>query len=217
MNEPLLKRDIWKYIQYARENGFINIFFSTNGILLTEKNIRNIIESGVTKIFVSLDAFTKETYTKLRGYSGFEIIQQNILNFLQIRKELNLTYPLIRINFLKNKENISELDSFISFWQNKADMINIQEMNELLGTKSELYIEKQAEYRCSMPFKQLVINSWGDILPCCTMHGIQHKIGNVRDTSLQVAWNSPKINYLRDLHKNGRIKENVICKTCIYG
>lgn len=217
-NEPLLNKEIFNYIEYAKANGFINIFFSSNGILLTESVINRLIDVGLTKIFISLDAFKEDTYKKLRGKDVLSKIRENILTFLRIRNERGLRYPLLRVNFLKTTENILELDDFVNFWIDKADFINVQDMNELINSSTTLFIDKkEEEYKCSMPFKQLVINASGDILPCCTMHGIKHKIGNIKEMSLAEAWQSDKINYLRDLHEKGDIRKDAICKACIYG
>lgn len=218
-NEPLIKKDIFDYIRYAKENGFINIFFSTNGILLTEITAERLIEAGITKIFISLDAFKPETYLKLRGKDELENIKNNILNFIKIRNAKGLTFPVVRVNFLKNTENISELEDFLFFWTDKVDLINVQDMNDLIDSETNLYIKDQKElnYKCSMPFKQVVINAFGDLLPCCTMHGIRHKIGNINSMTIAEAWESDKMKYLRELHSLGNIKNDPICKACIYG
>ena len=36
INEPLLRRDIIEFIKYAKKRGIIDIYFSTNGILLND-------------------------------------------------------------------------------------------------------------------------------------------------------------------------------------
>lgn len=217
-NEPLMHPRLFQYIEYAKKKGFINIFFSTNGVYLTETVSRQLIHSGVTKIFISLDAFKKETYAKLRVGSNFNKVKTNIIRFLAVRKAAGVRYPLLRINFLKTSANIAELPDFISYWEQKADILNIQDMNSIVNAPdSKLYIEKKDAYKCSMPFKQLVYTASGDILPCCTMHGIFHKLGNVTDMTIMEAWESPKIIELRELHQRGDILKNEICKKCIYG
>lgn len=216
-NEPLLRKDLYEYITYAKNNGFINIFFSSNGILLNDENVKKLIDAGITKIFISLDSFKNETYKKLRGQDELENIKNNILNFLKVRKDRGLLYPLIRLNFLKTSENINELDDFVEFWKDKVDFINIQDMNELIDNQTDLYIKKEGEYKCAMPFKQIVVTASGDLLPCCTMHGIKHKIGHISQMSIKEAWHSEKMKYLRNLHENGKINEDSICKKCIYG
>lgn len=218
MNEPLIVQDLEKYIKYAKDAGMVNVFMSTNGIMLTEKRAKTLIESGITKIFISLDAFTSETYEKQRHSKKFDVITNNILTLVKIRNEMGLRYPLVRVNFLKNKINIHELNDFLDFWKDKVDMIIIQDMNELIDKESGIFIEpKNTDYKCSFPFKQLVIDARGRILPCCCMNGTELMIGNISDMTLKEAWNSDKIKELRKLHKSGKYYENEVCRRCITG
>ena len=91
-------------------------------------------------------------------------------------------------------------------------------MNEVIDKKSILFIKANKDnYKCSFPFKQLVVDARGRIMPCCCMNGVELQIGTIKDMSLKEAWNSKKINELRSLHKKGNYKENSICKRCIDG
>lgn len=218
MNEPLLVNNIDEYIDYAIKKGIINVFFSTNGILLNNEMSLKLINSGLTKIFISIDATNSEIYKEQRNSNKYEIVKNNVLNFIKIRNSLKLEYPLVRVNFLENNINKHQKNDFISYWEDKADIVIIQEMNELIDNKTNLYIEKEKkDYHCSFPFKQLVVTSKGDILPCCTMYGIRHKIGNVENMKLIDAWNSELIKSLRKLHKKGNYTENKHCKHCVLG
>jgi hypothetical protein len=42
-------------------------------------------------------------------------------------------------------------------------------------------------------------------------------IGNVFETSVVDLWNGKQINDLRQLHLEGRYRENEICKQCVEG
>ena len=131
---------------------------------------------------------------------------------------MNLQYPLIRVNFLKNKANLHELDDFIKFWEGKADMIIIQEMNELIDNESDLFIKPNKDnYKCSFPFKQLVVDARKRILPCCCMNGTELQLGHTDSMTLKEAWNSEKMQNLRDLHLSGNYKQNHVCRRCIDG
>lgn len=218
MNEPLIIQDLENYIKYARSIGMVNVFMSTNGIMLTEKRALSLIDSGITKIFISLDAVNSNTFEKQRHSKKFDQIVLNVLNFIKIRNEKGLKYPLVRVNFLKNKLNINEENDFIEFWKDKADMIIIQEMNELIDVESGIFINtEKKDYKCSFPFKQLVVDAQGQILPCCCMNGIDLKIGNIENMTLKEAWNSEEIKSLRELHLNGDYTKNDSCRRCITG
>jgi len=175
INEPLIRQDITKFIKYAREAGILDIYFSTNGSLLSEKMSRNLIESGLMRLQISLDAATEDTYKKIRIGGDFNKIMDNIDNFLRIRKELNSNLPTLRVNFVKTELNISELDMFKEMWEGKADFIGIQ---NLLGvvesfdkSKKENYIPLKDDFKCSQPFQHLTLRSNGHILPCCSFFG----------------------------------------------
>ena len=68
---------------------------------------------------------------------------------------------------------------------------------------------------CSFPFKQLVVDNEGDILPCCKMGGKKLALGNIKNMTLKKAWSSDKMKNLRDIHKNNKWRDNSICKRCI--
>jgi radical SAM protein with 4Fe4S-binding SPASM domain len=218
MNEPLIIQDLEKYIIYAKEAGMVNVFMSTNGIMLTEARSKSLIESGITKIFISLDATTPDVFKEQRNSPKFNLIVENILRLIEIRNNYGQEYPLVRVNFLKNKSNLHQEQDFIEFWQDKADMIIIQEMNELIDNESNLFIKTdKKDYKCSFPFKQLVVDARGRILPCCCMNGTELQLGHVDSMTLKQAWNSTKMKDLRELHLNGDYRENPVCNRCING
>ena len=218
MNEPLVLKDLEKYIEYAKEKGMVNIFMSTNGSLLTEKRAKSLIDSGITKIFISLDAIDSKTFEAQRHSKKFTEIVENTLRLIKIRNERGLEYPLVRVNFLRNQLNVDQEADFIDFWTGKADMIIIQEMNELIDNESGIFIKTdKPDYKCSFPFKQLVVDARGRILPCCCMNGTELQVGHVDTMTLKQAWNSERMIYLRELHKSGKYRENPVCKRCIEG
>jgi MoaA/NifB/PqqE/SkfB family radical SAM enzyme len=99
VNEPLLQKDIVKWIEYAKRRGVLDIMFNTNGVLLNEDMSERLIKSGLTRIMISLDAATSETYKKVRGSDDYHIVKGNIERFIDIRKRLGLTLPIVRYHF----------------------------------------------------------------------------------------------------------------------
>ena len=79
INEPLIRPDIVKFIDYARSNGVLDIYFSTNGFLLSEKMSRRLIHSGLTRLQVSIDAFSDKVYDKIRVGGDLKKVCKNIL------------------------------------------------------------------------------------------------------------------------------------------
>ena len=219
INEPMLRKDLEQCIDYAKSAGILNVYMVTNGTLLNAKRRDSMLNCGITKIFISVDATTSETYNKQRLSGKFDMVVKNILDFIEERNKRKLKYPLVRVSFLRNSINIHEEEGFQKFWEDKADMIAFQKMNDLPDLDSGLTIKDQVKETegCTFPFKQLVVDHQGDILPCCKMGGKKLALGNIENMTLKSAWNSDKMKNLKLMHKENRWRENPVCKRCING
>lgn len=216
INEPLLRNDLEDVIKYAREIGFVNIYLVTNGSLLTEKRRLSILNAGLTRIYISIDAATEKTYNKQRKNGLYNTVVENVRQLVKLRSKLGLAFPLIRVSFLKNSINIHEAIEFFDKWKDTADLITFQTMNEVPSHQTGLAIESFKNPKpCDFPFKQLVIDHEGNILPCCKLPGRDLKIGTINSMTIQEAWQSEKMQTLRNLHKNGEWHQNPICKNCL--
>ena len=223
INEPMLRKDFEACISYAKQAGMLNVYFVTNGTLLTKTRRDRLLNSGVTKVFISVDATTEEIYNKQRLSGKFKKVVSNVNALIDERNALDKRYPLIRVSFLINQINQHQENEFRNAWSGRADLIAFQKMNELPSEDTGLTIklsdeelEKQRkEYRCSFPFKQLVIDSDGDISPCCKLGGQNLAIGNIKEMTLKEAWDCDQSKEFRTMHREGRWHENEICKRCI--
>lgn len=119
--EPTLHPQIIEFIKYAGQKKFPDISFITNGALLTEKVIDCILENGVTRLNISLDAVTPETYKKVHGVDDYTRVLNNIDHLLEKRNRIGNQLPLLSISFVLSEENAHELDKFIELWHKKAD------------------------------------------------------------------------------------------------
>ncbi len=227
LNEPLLRADLEEFIKYAKAKGVLDIYFSTNGMLLDKKRAESLIKSGLDRIQISIDANSSEVYSQMRPGGKFNKVVQNVLNLVELKKELNSVTPLVRVNFVRTEINESELESFINFWRDKVDMIGAQEMvappksTKDLKSKTTTKMEK---FRCSFPNKNLVITADGNVLPCCTFWGDEMPLGNIYtqikqsgELCIEKFYNCAKMIALRELHKCGNYQQNEICKKCVEG
>jgi len=221
INEPLIRNDIMQFIEYAKLKGILDIYFSTNGLLLTKKVSKNLIKTGLTRLQVSIDAVTQETYDKVRPGGNLKKVIENLENFLKIREELNSVTPLVRVNFVKTTNNEFELEEFLSFWNKKVDMIGVQEFIKPTKVKEEVKSKKtvmRKDFKCSFPFKQLVINNEKQVLPCCTFWGEELALQKIsKPEDLKTAWNSEKMRNLRQKHLDGNYADIPQCKNCVQG
>ena len=231
INEPFIRKDIFDFINYAKKKGILDIYLSTNGSLLTEKISKDLLNSGLTRLQVSIDANTKQTFDKIRQGGDFDKVVKNTINFLNIRNRENKELPTLRVNFVKTDTNKHELNSFINFWKNKADCIGIQDLVSIM--KPNKNGKNRDKYSCAQPFYHMTIRYDGSILPCCTFFGAKLPIARVSDKcsevknindidlnklpikSINETWNSKEMKKLQNLHLEGKYYENDICRECI--
>lgn len=239
INEPLIRKDIIKYIEYAKKKGILDIYMSSNGSLLTSRISEELIRSGLTRLQISLDAFTEETYKKIRTGPGadYKKIINNILNFLKIRDKLNSELPTLRVNFVKTETNNHELNDFINFWTDKADCIGIQDFINIMNPSVNEQEDDLKEFKCSQPFNHMTIRYDGSILPCCTFFGAKLPLGKLNTKyenslskvktlenidnekleklTIEQAWKGAKITDIRKIHHNGNFSKIDVCKQCV--
>jgi radical SAM protein with 4Fe4S-binding SPASM domain len=192
--EPFLNPDFKSMVQYARSANILDIRVITNGLLL-EDYIDFILDEQITNIFISVDASSESTYGKIRG-NGFNRVVENILSLVEKRQLKNLLLPLIRVSFVKFDINAHEVDSFIKYWSQYVDFIDIQP-GENLSHPSTNKIYSDKRFDCVAPWQRVSILSSGDILPCCSFYGRYLPIGNINETSIKQAWDSELMSSIR--------------------
>ncbi len=223
--EPLLSQDLPEIVRYARTAGMVDVMFNTNGLLLEEDVSRELIQAGLTRLMISLDAATEETYRQIRIGSDLKKVTENIKRFVRLRNEMNARLPIVRVSYCVTSINEHELDDFIETWSPIVDFFSIQHYgNTFEGAyakdRSRLFPERhrynpgQAP-RCAQPWKRVMVRHNGDVIPCCDASGLGLVIGNVHDRSLKEIWRGQTADHLRQMHKEGRYADHPICRQCM--
>ncbi len=223
-NEPFLIKDLHKYIEYAHKKGFIDIMLNNNGSALTKKRAQQILDSGLTRLRFSLDAYDDKTYSKVRvGSIALERVKRNIENFLELKEKGGYKLPIVGVSFCVLKQNENEVDQFTNYWKSKVDIISIQKFVPPTPNKekyreyysSDQYHEKPLDkFNCVQPYQRLVIKN-EFIYPCCVSFNKNLVLGSIKNTKIYDAWHSEKMNEIREIHKNGDYQKNKTCKDCV--
>lgn len=112
MGEPLLGREtFFEMIKYARSK-HIWVRSTTNASLLHfRENYKNLIDSGINELQVSIDGATKDTFEKIRGGSKFEQVVDNckLLNQYCIDMDVLRT----RMWTVIQRDNVGEFLQFV--------------------------------------------------------------------------------------------------------
>ena len=217
--EPLLDKKIALRIKKLKDIGIKRVNISTNGQLLTREKIRELLESGLDDIRISLDAFTKETFEKIRAGLNYDIVKRNVLNLIEMRNNANSDLE-IRIRMVELEENIQEREAWLNFWQEKVgrtDKVQLMPMHTWSGKITEEKSENilfYADKPCIAVFSSFTVNYDGVVQLCDSDIEQQEVVGNVNDESIQSIWQGKRFEDLRDYHAYGKRNNIKICQGC---
>ncbi len=100
--EPLLRDDIFDIARYGTDKG-LRMVMAPNGTLITPEHARNMADSGIKRISVSLDGATKEKHDDFRGVPGaFE----GALRGIELAKDAGIEF---QINTTISKLNLDQI------------------------------------------------------------------------------------------------------------
>lgn len=195
-SELFLHKQGIEMLEYAAEKGILDIFTCTNGVLMTPEITDRLLAARITRLNVSIDAATAETYSKVRG-EGFETLCDNLDYLIRRKQELGLRLPILRISFVNYNLNTHERDAFVERWQGKADIVDVQ-MPMDIRLVDTLPFEHLDEMNCTYPWEMMMVNWDGEIFPCCLEFGKHVAVGNIASLTMAQAWNSEKMRTLRE-------------------
>lgn len=228
ISEPLLYKKIDKVLERAKQSEIMDVMLFTNGALLDENRSKMILNSPVTRLFISLDAATQKTYNNVRvpvakrllKENRLNYVENNIKNFIKMRNNLNKKLPLVRVSFVAIKENLHEVENFKKKWKNIVDSVEIQ-----MERPPELFLKIQEgdfgkfnkknikKYDCVKPWEDMAIYADGSVTPCCAFIARKAPIGNIKENSIKELWNGEKMKIIREgLSNNDPIK---VCQLCL--
>lgn len=217
--EPLIDKDICNKICKLKKIGIKHVNLSTNGKLLNAKKSEELIEAGIDDIRISIDAFSAETYEKIRRGLKYEEIMRNVLDLINIRDRKG-TKTEIRIRMVEMPENESERSEFLSFWSKKLradDKVQIMPAHTWSGVVAEnatSIVEFYADKPCVSVFSTIAINYDGMVQLCDS--DIEQKVilGNLNEKSIKEIWQSEKFEKIRHDHMTGNRNQILICQGC---
>jgi MoaA/NifB/PqqE/SkfB family radical SAM enzyme len=124
VGEPMLVKNLPAMIRYLKARGIYTLF-NTNGTLLTPAKQRELIETGLDELRVSLDAADAKTFLAVRGKDFFNRIVRNISGFTKLQRELGAEKPLVSMWLTGLKETIGQLPEFVRL----AAQIGVREVH----------------------------------------------------------------------------------------
>jgi MoaA/NifB/PqqE/SkfB family radical SAM enzyme len=113
VGEPMLVKHLPDMIRYLKKRGDVHVLFNTNGTLLAPKKQREIIDTGLDELRVSLDAAEAAMFLKVRGKDMFDRIVRNVSSFTNLQRAIGAEKPLVSLWLTGLKETVDQLPDFV--------------------------------------------------------------------------------------------------------
>lgn len=186
-----------KKIKFVNPDIYVQII--TNGTLLSEKVIEELISLKIDEVMISMDGATKETYEQIRKGSNFNLVRNNINLLNRKKQEFDVKKPILTSTFVMMKENYHEIELFMDIINNlnfERLMINNVEdydlkkyqtsllklkTQELQNTLSQIKLKaKKCSFEVLIPslsnsnkkgcdYSYPLISWNGDVIPCAAL------------------------------------------------
>ena len=110
LGEPLMHKDLFRMIEYAKKRK-IRTVVTTNATLLNEKNIENVLKSGLDVIHISIDSADPETFKAIRVGTTLEKVTTAMKNLIDAKKRAgsNLRIVVNSILMMRNYRQVGDM------------------------------------------------------------------------------------------------------------
>ena len=113
IGEPLFHQKTIEWIRRIKRELGVKVEVITNGTILTEKKTRELIDSGLDTLWVSLDGATPEGFADVRLGAELPQILENLRRLHKMRGRGHFPKPEIGVAFVAMKRNINDLPKII--------------------------------------------------------------------------------------------------------
>jgi len=230
--EPFLNHSLADMIGYAHQKRIFTST-STNGHFLNDKTAQALVKSGLDKLIVSVDGVTQEVYAKYRVGGSLEKVIQGIEAIVKWKDILKSPTPFIELQMVVtagNEHQITELKRLkkaigadrytlkpaqIYDFENGSPLIPEQKKYSRYTPigNGKYKLKYSLPNRCLRAWSGAVIDTSGDVLPCCFDKDSSHAYGHVGAASFSAIYHNEKSNAFRSKILNDR-HQFEMCRNC---
>lgn len=128
--EPTLHKELLRIVELGHLHKVPYISLTTNGNLLTESTLMELVEVGLNELTVSLHGIYEQTYETLMEQASFSKFKALLQAIIAVKKR----YPCfrVRINYTVNADNMKELTDFWSLFSSvPIDILQLRPIQKI--------------------------------------------------------------------------------------
>ena len=198
--EPLMNPDWLTVVNYIKKVNKKNVvLLTTNGSLMDKECSKQLIESGVDRIYVSVHSLVPGIYYKYTNGKSLDVVLGNVWQYKMLGGK-NLSLRLF------SQDNLEKIRSMNIPY-------TIKKYHNFAGFRPDYtQLKPQKRYPCWHPWFTLAINTEGNVSVCCADLVPGLCLGNARITTLKRMWGD--IKDIRHSLKENKIPSWYPCAKC---
>lgn len=221
--EPLINKRLPDMIRYAKKSGITeSVDFTSNAVLLNHDLSLALIDAGLDRINISIEALSAEEYENVCGARiDFDKFIDNIRYFYEHRGQCHVFIKTTDKSLGNHTEN-----NFYELFGDICDGMDVEKVASVwpefeLGSEFEGIDHKNlfggevySNLVCPYIFYQMCINSDGTVSACLMDWNHKLIMGNACMESVYDIWNGEKMNGMRICQLEGNRGQISVCRDC---
>lgn len=223
--EPLLNPYLPEMLTYAKEReiaDFIEII--TNGSKLNPVLNQRLIDSGIDRIRISVEALNANGYLSIAHTKiDFENFVNNIEDLYRRSGKCEIYIKTVDVSVPEDADK----EKFFSIFGNICDRIFIDNvipmwsdfntLNQSINLNGQgVHGQKLQNVKiCPFPFYSLIVNSDGEVTACCSDWKRKFVIGNLKQESMRQIWNGDQLRKFWIEMLKGNKDKFEMCQKCL--
>lgn len=222
--EPLLNPNFSEMVKYAKEQNVAEYIETvTNGSRLCPELNQKIIESGIDRIRISIEALDAKGYLEIAGTKiNFDEFVKNIRDLHERSGACEIYCKIVNVAIPTQEKK----DRFFAIFEEICDRIFIDNIIPLwsdfsVNSEKGRNVNKGMHGQeiksvkvCPYPFYSLIVNSDGEVTVCCADWKRKLVVGDLKQQSMIEIWKGNKLrNFWKEMLK-GNKNNFEMCKKC---
>lgn len=226
--EPLLNPDFTQMVRYAKDRGVAYLIeTNTNGSKLNPELNQSIIDSGLDRIRISVEAVDADGYWEIAGAKiDFEEFIANIKDLHERSIQAGGCCEVYIKTVDAAVETAEKEERFYRLFEGVCDKIFIDHVIPLWsgwdGINGRFDIQNAGVHGqrlqpvrvCPYPFYSLCVAPDGIVILCCADWKRELIIGDLKKQTMTEIWNGEKLTAFWTGMLSGRKDQYSMCRTC---
>lgn len=226
VGEALIDPKFLERVKYLRlQKSIDRIDLTTNGILLDKHGIEEVLNSGITNLFISTSGFDENMYRRVYQSSSYKRMRDNVVKLLEVNSKkkdpvhisigLRADRPLDEVIKYKDFQSVLAFKPNLDYtWSYTS--ANGRITREILPKEMKLRVVTSRKIPCVQLFNGPIVLPDGTVMACSCVAAIDAVenlgIGNIMESSLIDIWISHRMKEIRESFGTSTL--NKTCAGC---